>query len=68
MRIFATLCYILVITAVSGCSNQQVYEGLQMRNRNDCEKLEQSDRAKCLEAANKRYEDYKRDREQATKN
>ena len=62
------LCYLLVASGLAACSSQQMYEALQLRNRNECEKLAEPDRMKCLEATNKRYEDYQRDREQAAKN
>ncbi|MEO8039866.1 MAG: hypothetical protein ABI794_13945 [Betaproteobacteria bacterium] len=51
--------------AVFGCSNQQVYDGLQASKRNECQNHPEPERGRCLDSTNTRYEDYEREREKA---
>lgn len=47
---------------IIGCSGKQVYEGIQAGNRGQCEKYVEPERTKCLEATNKSFEQYQRER------
>lgn len=49
---------------LAGCSGQQAYEGIKAPSQNECYRLPDSQRAKCLEAADDRYEEYQRWREE----
>jgi type III secretory pathway lipoprotein EscJ len=53
----------LLLAALVGCSNKQVYDGLKQGNRNDCLRLPPNQQAACLEQVNQSYEDYQRERE-----
>ncbi len=56
---------LLVALALPGCSNRQIYEGLQAGQRNECQRLAEPERSKCLERANLRYDDYEKERDKA---
>lgn len=56
---------LLVALALPGCSNRQIYEGLQAGQRNECQRLAEPERNKCLERANLRYDDYEKERDKA---
>jgi hypothetical protein len=57
---------IAVAAVVSACSNRQVYEGLQAGKRQQCLKLAEPDRSRCLQSAGTSYEAYQRERERIT--
>lgn len=48
---------------LAGCSVQQAYEGIKARSQNECYRLPDAQREKCLEAADVSYEEYQRRRE-----
>jgi hypothetical protein len=48
--------------ALIGCTSKQTYEGIQAGKRGQCEKYIEPERTKCLEATNKSYEQYQRER------
>ena len=48
--------------ALIGCSSKQAYEGIQAGKRGQFEKYIEPERSKCLEATNKSYEQYERER------
>ncbi|MDH5539700.1 MAG: hypothetical protein OEY03_09865 [Rhizobacter sp.] len=55
---------VIVCAAVAtACSNRQMYQGLQAGKRQQCLKLPEPDRARCLESAGTGYDDYQRERE-----
>ena len=47
---------LLVALALPGCSNRQIYEGLQAGQRNECQRLAEPERSKC---------DYEKERDKA---
>ena len=57
---------ILFIVLLAGCSNRAVYENIQHQNRQDCQTLPPSQYDECMEAASKRYDEYKRERDEMT--
>jgi uncharacterized protein YbbK (DUF523 family) len=62
-----TLLCIILSALLPGCSNRQIYEGLQAGKRGECQKLQEPDRSRCLDSADVRYEDYKRERDKDVK-
>ncbi len=59
---------LLVALALPGCGNRQIYEGLQAGQRNECQRLAEPERSKCLERANLSYDDYTKERNKAKPN
>ena len=53
----------LTVMCVAGCSNQQVYESLQAGQRNECQRLAEPERSKCLDSAKLRYDEYAKERD-----
>lgn len=54
------------LLALSGCSNRQVYDSLQGAKQNECSKVvDNSERQRCFDDANKSYDRYRREREAA---
>ncbi len=49
---------------LAGYSRQQAYEGIKARSQNECYRLPDSQRAKCLETTDVSYEEYQRRREE----
>ena len=54
---------LLVLLAISGCINQQIYESVQHSNKLECEKNPEYSREKCLRQVNEPYEDYEAHRQ-----
>lgn len=53
-----------VLLAGTGCSNKQIYEGVQASNRHECMQRPQSQQADCFAQAGKSYDEYQREREE----
>lgn len=49
------------------CSQKSVYEGIQAGERNACLKEPESQYDDCMQRANKSYDEYKRERDEALK-
>lgn len=64
------LLFVIIAVAAftAACSNRQMYEGLQASKRQQCQKLPEPDRARCLESAGTGYDDYQREREKIRPN
>ncbi len=62
-----TMLCLLLGALLTGCSNRQMYEGLQAGKRGECQKLQEPDRSRCLDSADVRYEDYQRERDKDAK-
>lgn len=62
MKIHLLLFVTLFIVA---CSNKVIYESIQSNNRMECGKLPQSQYEECMKKADKAYEEYKIEREEA---
>ena len=68
-RVLTLLALVLGVPGVvAGCSNRQVYESLQAGQRNECQRLAEPERSKCLQSANLKYDDYATERERARPN
>jgi hypothetical protein len=49
--------------AVAGCGGRQIYQSAAGWRQNECQKiLEGAERARCLDAANKDYDTYSKER------
>lgn len=61
-----TTVSILIAAALlaGGCTSQQIYAGLQARQRNECLQLDEQGRDRCLAAADVSWADYERQRVQ----
>ena len=57
------LSALIVIFAAPGCSNRQMYESLQAGQRNECQRLAEPERTKCLDSARLGYDDYAKERD-----
>jgi len=58
---------LLVLLSIVTCSHQQVYESLQIKQKNDCLKVPESEYDKCMQDAEKSYEQYKEERQKLKK-
>jgi len=58
------LVILFVAVVVTGCTNRSFYESSQISRRNECRKLPMSQQEKCLEAANKTFDQYERERQE----
>ena len=55
----------LIFLIIAGCSSRVAYEGIQASNRSECSKLPPSQYDKCMNNANKSYDEYERERKEA---
>ena len=67
MRKLCLLAASILVFGLSACTNEQLYDTLGSWRRSTCETPDANDRARCLAEADKSYNDYERDREDATK-
>lgn len=58
-----TLSLFAVLLCSSGCSNQQIYTGIQKNRQQMCERLEGTAREECLKQYDTEYNDYQKERE-----
>lgn len=56
--------YLIIGLSLIACANKQTYDGLQVSNTLECEKLPNSQRQDCLNKTNINYEEYKRSRDE----
>lgn len=56
---------LIFLIAITGCSNRGAYEGVQTGSRVECSKLPPPQYDECMENANKSYDQYAREREEA---
>ncbi len=57
---------IVIFLIIAGCSSRGHYEGFQVSNRFECSKLPPSQYDECMNIANKSYDEYERERKEAT--
>lgn len=51
--------------ALTGCTSRQVYQSAAGWRQNECQKiLEDAERARCMESANKDYDTYRKEKDQ----
>ncbi|MES1945635.1 hypothetical protein PC39_16011 [Salinisphaera sp. PC39] len=62
-----TLLVLLAAFSVFGCGKKAVYDNVQIHNRQQCARLPPSQYEDCMEDAEKTYEEYRREREEALK-
>ena len=64
LRLTVALSAVLVV--LYGCTERMVYEGARQNQRNECMKMPETERERCLEETSKEYDEYQREREAAT--
>lgn len=60
MKLTAVLALALYSTALSGCSNEVVYNSLRSNQELNCSKLPRSDRDECYRKSGMSYDEYER--------
>jgi len=63
----AFVCFALLIATTGSCSHKQMYESLQIKQKNDCQKVPPSEYDQCMEKAEKSYEQYEKERQELKK-
>jgi len=58
---------LLLLISLQACSSRQAYEAMQMRERNECLKVPESQYDECMERADESYDTYKQNREELGK-
>jgi hypothetical protein len=63
-RILVSVAFLFSLAGLSACSSQQAYGSGQAWQRNECNKINDTqERSRCLAGANTSYEDYRRQQE-----
>ncbi len=57
----------LCALALTACSNRQVYDAIQQNRQLECQKLPGTQYDECMKQVSEPYDDYKRDRDELTK-
>lgn len=60
-----TLLFVTMIF-LSACSEKAVYDNIQLNNRLQCDKVPLPEYDDCMSRASKPYEEYERERQEAT--
>lgn len=63
----ALMALAVALTAVAGCSNKAVYQNLQLNKKQECRQLPATEYDNCMRSMAQSYEEYERQRQQATK-
>lgn len=58
---------VLCVLALPACSNRQVYDAIQKNRQLECQKLPGTQYDECMKQVSEPYDDYKRDRDELTK-
>lgn len=58
---------VIVTAAVSACSNQQMYDGIQQNRIQHCERYPDSQYNECVAQYQKDYREYERERQELLK-
>ena len=56
------LSVMVAVAILAACSNRQVYEAIQNREKVKCQELPRSEYADCMKRASETYETYKKNR------
>ena len=64
---FALTVMVIALAGMAGCSNKAVYQNLQHNKKQECRKLPVAEYDKCMQGMDQSYEEYERQRQQATK-
>ena len=59
---------LLMLLALGACSNQQVYNNVQVNQKNECEKLQLTQRQDCLNKLSPDYNEYEAERKKLIEN
>ena len=65
MKIGAITLVSMILVLSSGCTRQQVFEGIKAKNQNDCYSLPPGQQEECLESANISFDEYQSQRKEA---
>lgn len=57
----------LALLLMQACSNRQVYDAMQARERNECMKVPESQYQECMERTHQSYDEFKRERDNMEK-
>jgi hypothetical protein len=57
------LIILLCLTLAQACSNRQVYDAIQNRQKVLCQEVPRSEYQKCMEEADASYDTYKKERD-----
>ncbi|WP_157610859.1 hypothetical protein [Arsukibacterium perlucidum] len=57
----------VVLSGTAGCSNKAVYQNLQLNKKQECRRLPVTEYDDCMRGMEQSYEEYERQRKQATK-
>lgn len=66
MRISVLFTALGLASALSACSTADMYDSLQDHERDRCSAMSEPDRSACLKRSSATYDDYKKQRDQAT--
>ncbi|WP_332879636.1 hypothetical protein [Massilia sp. S19_KUP03_FR1] len=66
MRISVLFTALALATALSACSTANIYDSLQDQARDRCSAMSDPDRSTCMNSSSTSYDDYKKQRDQAT--
>ena len=58
---------VMGMAGLVGCTNEQVYDSVQTNQRNECEKLQLSQRDDCLKRLGPNYDTYEHQRDELNK-
>jgi hypothetical protein len=64
---FAFACLLFCLFATASCSNKQMYEALQIKQKNECQKVPPSEYGECMARTKKSYEQYEAERQEIKK-
>lgn len=63
-----TIMLLIAFIACTACGSKELYHSSQGWRQNECQKIiENEERVKCMEAANKSYEQYQKERNETIK-
>jgi len=66
MRISVLFTALALASQLSACSTADIYDSLQDHERDRCSAMSDPDRTACMNRASTNYDDYKKQRDQAT--
>jgi len=61
-----TTLWIVALTLLAGCSNKSIYQGIQSSNQVECTMLPPSQYEECIERSDQPYDEYERERQEAS--
>ena len=62
---FRLVLWVWVVAQLAGCSSKAFYDMNQKRNRDDCQRLPDTEREECFAQNSMSYEEYQRERKRA---